>query len=231
MTEPSNPPQDILSTEETNLLDKFRQLNPEYQSAMGNVIRVMVETLQVKETLPKDGGSKVVHQCANPTGFPLSVLPDMDIDELTLIPDVLTRSAVWQVLHALDQCNQHLSTMVDAICKLHLPEPALTEWGRIAGPLEEMQAAHQQLSAEVAALVNQNAPPTVTTVEDMLHQTLQNSGFCCAERVDNYVTEGAGPAIAFCQRQIPGFDPAWLTLAGSAKLRKESRVDSAAGGA
>jgi len=56
--------------------------------------------------------------------------------------------------------------------------------------------------------------PTLTTMEDMVTQVLRNSGFCCAGAVDDYVAEECTWLIAFSERQLSDFDPAWLTLEG-----------------
>jgi len=217
MTDPSQPPTSILSPQEQAYLSKFRQLSPEYQSIIRNTVAVMAEnaeTARAKEPEPPDPSEPQVHQCAAPA-LDYSAISHWDIFPDTFIPDTLTTVAVHLVTHAVEQLTYRLSEKVQAICEEYLPAEAKAEWSKYWGPLDDAQATLLRLTTEVAAMINRNTPVTVTTLEDMLHQTLKNSDFCCPEVVDDYVRKNAAPLIAFCQRQVPDFDPAWVTLTGA----------------
>ena len=86
------------------------------------------------------------------------------------------------------------------------------------------------LSVEVASMINRNQPTRLDTLEDMLQESLANSGFCCPAKVDSFLKKRAAQAIGVCQRSIPEFDPEWLTLAGAVqhmgKLHSEGFWDN-----
>ena len=167
---------------------------------------------ETTETPPHPG-----HQCDKPPGFP-SFKEDLDVDQVTFIPERLIEAAVHEVLYALQQFNFYMSNKIEAICKEHLPPEAKAEWSKYWGPFDEAIGTHLRLTLDVTSeltRVNASSPPQVTTMEDMLHQLLDNADFCCSGAVDEYVTHHSASLMDFCGRQLPEFDPAWLTLAGA----------------
>ena len=95
MNTPSHPPTGILSPEEETFLAKFRRLDPESQGVVGNLIAAMAENPR------RDRTRTPLHHCTNP-GLLLSTFTDWDVSPDEFIPDVLTSSAVHQVLSALE---------------------------------------------------------------------------------------------------------------------------------
>ena len=166
-----------------------------------------------------------VHTCQEP-GLPNSTVDGSDISaNRDHIIDVLTGSAVQQVLYPIAHIHDYLFKMVCNIAEDNLPEEAKAEWKRWAYVLEDVQAAWATLHGEVMAKFWRNDPPALDTIDNMLDELLANSGFCCMARVDEFLKERAAQAIGFCERQIPDFDPAWATMEGAdehhAKLRSE----------
>jgi len=164
----------------------------------------------VSRALPKNLKS---HECTDSIEFP-SMRPDLTVSHDSYIPDLLAETAVDEVLWALGKFMYRLLKRMEEICEEHLPAEAKAEWSSLFGLHSEAVSHCQNLAAKIAATVGRGDSPTLTTMDDMLTQVLKNAGFCCAGAVDDYVAEECTSLIAFSERQLSDFDPAWLTWEG-----------------
>jgi len=245
MNEPSNTPENMLSqtpetssanphadlsdlpVEERDLILKLRRLPPGPREAVANVVAVMADDIigdAVADEKTCADSAQVVHVCDG-AGLGKSILDELVYGSDRVVSDMLTDAAVVQVLHGLQEFTYEVSKKVDSLCREHLSGSVKREYEVWWGPLDDAQGTLLHLTAGVAAVVNRNLPTVEGSLEDMLADALKRSGFCCPGAVDAYVAKSAVGMIAFCQRQLPGFDPDWFTLAGV-----ESRTKIAAGG-
>jgi len=153
------------------------------------------------------------HECTDSIQFPSS-RPDLNVSHDNYIPNILAETAVDEVLWSLGKFMYRLLKRMDAICEEHLPGEAKVEWFSLSGLHSDAVSSYRNMAVKIAATVGRGDLPTLTTMEDMLIQVLKNSGFCCAGAVDNYVAEECTALIAYSERQLADFDPAWLTLEG-----------------
>ena len=96
----------------------------------------------------------------------------------------------------------------------HLPEYKREEFFHYATWASNLQTDIETGIADISALLVQNLPTQLASLQEMLRTAMVESGSCCTEAIIQYVRATADYQDDRLAKGIPEFNPEWLTVQG-----------------
>ena len=124
-------------------------------------------------------------------------------------------NAGYWLLNPLVMAQMWLHNRTYTLAKEYMTEEQALEFYHYWRWTSDLQTDMEVTRCEIAALVLQNLPEKLTSLDEMLDTAMVESGFCCKTNIDAFlrsrVPNDRASGIA---RDIPDFKPEWLFIEG-----------------
>ena len=127
----------------------------------------------------------------------------------------IARNAVSRILEPPIMAQMWMNSKAYSLAQEYMTEEHAKEFNTYWRWATDLQGQLEQDTCEIAALVVQNLPAKLTSLNEMLDASMVESGFCCSANIDAFI-QGHMPGywIPEMEQTLPDFKPEWLSIEG-----------------
>ena len=146
---------------------------------------------------------------------PVSNSSEWDLYETDNLAVRLADNARHRILTPLVMVQMWMFHRTYTLAKKYMTEEQAQEFFNYWRWASDLQTEIEQRGSEIAALVVQNLPAKLTSLDEMLTEAMAESGFCCPTNIDAFIL-GHMPdyRIPEMGKTCPDFKPEWLSIEG-----------------
>lgn len=127
----------------------------------------------------------------------------------------LAQTAAFRVVNPMVHLQMWMVNRVYKLAQEYLPEDKVKEFYWYWRWASDLQTDIEVRMCEAAALVTQNLPDKLTSLNEMLDSAMVESGFCCHPNLAAYIHDAVtSHTIAEMEQTIPDFKREWLSPKG-----------------
>lgn len=127
----------------------------------------------------------------------------------------LARNAGFRILNPLVMTQMWMATRMYTLAKQYMTEEQAAEFYWYHRWASDLQTDIKTRLCEISALVVQNLPAKLTSLNDMLDTAMVESGFCCPNNIAAYLRDAVtSHTVSEMEKTCPDFKREWLSLRG-----------------
>ena len=127
----------------------------------------------------------------------------------------IARNAGFWILNPLVMAQMWMHNRTYTLAKKYMTEEQAQEFYHYWRWTSDFQTDLETSLSEIVALVVQNLPAKLTSLDDMLNTAMVESGFCCKPNIDAFLRSHAPlNRTSLITRDIPEFKSEWLSIEG-----------------
>ena len=170
--------------------------------------------LVVSETPPKESCPpqwEPGHDCDHA----LKMDADWDTDGSEDTAFLMAQNTHNRILTPLVFAQMWMFHRTYTLAKKYMTEEQAQEFYHYWRFASDLQTSIETAICEISALVSQNLPAKLASLDKMLADAMTNSGFCCPTNIDAYLRDQTpSHRIIEMEKAIPDFKPEWLSIKG-----------------